>query len=122
MPERKYRIVRCDYCNRDVYSTYYELNDTIVEEYYKCPYCHTAYEYSYGSRNIELGDKATKENREMSRKEYIEAYEFMTEYEKGLMDRLYMSGINHDGHSWVTYGDVEEVVGKIILNRVRGKE
>ena len=26
---------------------------------------------------------------EMSRKEYIEAYEFMTEYEKELMGRLY---------------------------------
>ena len=122
MPERKYRIVRCDYCNRDVYSTYYELNGNIVEEYYKCPYCHTAYEYSYGSRNIELGDKAVKENKEMSRKEYREAYAFMTEYEKKLMDMLYMLGVNHDGHTWVTYGDIEEVVGKIILNRVRGKK
>ena len=122
MPERKYRIVRCDYCNRDVYSTYYELNGNIVEEYYKCPYCHTVYEYSYGSRNIELGDKAVKENKEMSRKEYQEAYAFMTEYEKKLMDMLYMLGVNHDGHTWVTYGDIEEVVGKIILNRVRGKK
>ncbi len=56
---------------------------------------------------------------EMSRKEYIEAYEFMTEEEKVFMERLYMSGINHDGHSWVTYGDVEEVVGKIILGRTK---
>ena len=47
---------------------------------------------------------------EMSRKEYIEAYKFMTD------------GINHDGHSWVTYGDVERVVGKIILGRTKGGE
>ena len=42
----------------------------------------------------------------------------MSEEEKELMGDLYMTGVNRDGHSWVTYGDVEKVVGKIILGRV----
>lgn len=54
----------------------------------------------------------------MSAKEYQEAYEHMTDKEKKLMEDLYMSGINHDGHSWVTFGDVEKVVGQIVLGRV----
>lgn len=53
----------------------------------------------------------------MSAKEYREAYNYMTDKEKALMADLYMSGINHDGHTWVTYGDVEKVVGKIIIGR-----
>lgn len=54
----------------------------------------------------------------MSAKEYQEAYQFMTDKEKELMYDLFMSGINHDGHAWVTYGDVEKVVGQIIKGRV----
>ena len=54
----------------------------------------------------------------MSAKEYQEAYPHMTDKEKKLMYDLFMSGINHDGHSWVTYGDVEKVVGQIIKGRV----
>ena len=54
----------------------------------------------------------------MSAKEYQEAYLHMTDEEKGLMYELFMSGINHDGHAWVTYGNVETVVGRIILGRV----
>lgn len=38
------------------------------------------------------------------------------------MSDLYMTGVNHDGHSWVTYGDVERVVGTIILGRVKKDE
>ena len=53
----------------------------------------------------------------MSAKEYQEAYPLMTEYEKRFMYELWLSAINHDGHAWVTYGQVEEVVGKIILMR-----
>ena len=45
----------------------------------------------------------------------------MTEEEKDLMGDLYMTGENHDCHSWVTYGDVEKVVGKIILGRVKNE-
>jgi hypothetical protein len=41
----------------------------------------------------------------------------MTDKEKELMYDLFMSGINHDGHTWVTYGDVEKVVGQIIIGR-----
>lgn len=53
----------------------------------------------------------------MSAKEYQEAWEYMTEKEKDLMWELYMTGINKNGHSWVTYGDVEKTVGLIILGR-----
>lgn len=59
----------------------------------------------------------------MSAKEFREAYPFMTDEEKDMMYELYMSGINQYGHAWVKYGDVEKVVGKIILGRIdRGKE
>ena len=57
----------------------------------------------------------------MSAKEYREAFNYMTEEEKDLMGDLYMTGENHDCHSWVTYGDVEKVVGKIILGRVENE-
>lgn len=55
----------------------------------------------------------------MSAKEYQEAYKFMTDKEKNLMYDLFMKGVNHDGHSWVTYGDVEKVVGEIINGRCK---
>lgn len=55
----------------------------------------------------------------MSAREYIEAYRIMTDKERELMADLYMSGFNKDGHVWVTYGDVEKVVGQIILGRVQ---
>lgn len=54
----------------------------------------------------------------MSAKEYREAFNHMTDEEHELMWDLFMSGINWDGHTWVTYGDVEKVVGQIILGRV----
>lgn len=53
----------------------------------------------------------------MSCEEYVKAYKLMTDEERNLMNDLYMTGDNHDGHSWVTYGDVEKVVGKIVLGR-----
>ena len=58
----------------------------------------------------------------MSAKEYQEAFPSMTEDEKDLMGELFMSGVNHDSHVWVTYGDVERVVGKIILGRSNNGE
>lgn len=58
----------------------------------------------------------------MSCKEIIEAYSKITAEEIQMMEDLYMNGINRDGHSWVTYGDVERVVGKIILGRTKGEQ
>ena len=58
----------------------------------------------------------------MSAKEYREAWKYMTDEEKELMSDLYMTGENNNGHSWVTYGDVERVVGTIILGRVKKDE
>ena len=55
----------------------------------------------------------------MSAKEYRDAYSHMTDEEKDLMYDLYMSGENHDSHTWVTFGDVEKVVGLIILGRIK---
>lgn len=58
----------------------------------------------------------------MSAKEFVEAYPLMTEKEKDLMYELWMSGINRDGHTWVTYGDVEKVVGQIIKDRITNQK
>jgi hypothetical protein len=59
----------------------------------------------------------TKDGDVMSCEEYVKAYKLMTDEERNLMNDLYMKGVNHDGHSWNTYGDIESVVGKIILGR-----
>lgn len=59
----------------------------------------------------------TKDGDDMSCEEYVKAYKLMTDEERNLMNDLYMTGVNRDGHSWVTYGDVEKVVSKIILGR-----
>lgn len=55
----------------------------------------------------------------MSAKEYREAYPYMTDKERNLMGDLYYSDrtTNNSGHTWVTYGDVERVVGTIIQER-----
>ena len=53
----------------------------------------------------------------MSAKEYVEAFVKMTDLEKEIMFDLYMTGINRDGHVWVTFHDVERAVGLIILGR-----
>ena len=55
----------------------------------------------------------------MSAKEYREAFNYMTDEEHALMWDLFMSGENHDFHTWVTFGNVERVIGKIILGRVK---
>lgn len=57
----------------------------------------------------------------MSAKEFQEVYPHMTEREKDLMYELWMKGVNHDGHAWVTYGDVERVVGLILKGRMNEK-
>ena len=57
----------------------------------------------------------------MSAKEYREAFNHMTDEEHELMWDLFMSCENHDCHTWVTFGNVERVVGKIILGRVENE-
>ena len=54
----------------------------------------------------------------MSAKIYQEAWEHMSEKEKDLLGDLWDKAINWDGHSWVTYGDIERVVGTIIMGRI----
>lgn len=47
----------------------------------------------------------------MSSKEYINVFEkYMNDSQRDAMSDLYMKGVNHDGHVWVTYSDVEEFV------------
>ena len=57
----------------------------------------------------------------MSAQEYLDACKYMTEEEHKLIWDLYMNGINHDCHVWVTFGNVERVIGKIILGRVKNE-
>ncbi|MBR4414995.1 MAG: hypothetical protein IKS59_06780 [Aeriscardovia sp.] len=57
----------------------------------------------------------------MSAQEYLDACKYITEEEHKLIWDLYMSGENHDCHTWVTFGNVERVVGKIILGRVENE-
>ena len=58
----------------------------------------------------------------MSAPEYIKAYKFMSEKQKDAMHDLYMTGINGEGHTWVTYTDVEKAVAKIIMATVEWKD
>lgn len=53
----------------------------------------------------------------MSAKEYLDIYDKMTDEEKEMMHELYLNAINRDGHSWVTFGAVEELVARIIFTR-----
>ena len=46
---------------------------------------------------------------------FIGIYDTLNDEQKGILFDLYMTGINHDGHSWVTYGNVEEAVAKLII-------
>ena len=57
----------------------------------------------------------------MSCQEYIDCHKKMTEKQKNAMYDLWMTAVNHDGHAWVTYGDVEHTVA-LILSNVRGEE
>jgi hypothetical protein len=50
----------------------------------------------------------------MSSVKYQKAYDRMTEKQKQIMANLYMKGINRDGHSWNTYGDIEEAVADLL--------
>lgn len=47
----------------------------------------------------------------MSDKEYAEVYDKkLTDRQREILHDLYMSGVNHDGHTWVMYKDVERAV------------
>ena len=50
----------------------------------------------------------------MSSVKYQKAYDRMTEKQKQIMANLYMKGINHDCHSWNTYGDIEDAVADLL--------
>ena len=50
----------------------------------------------------------------MSSVKYQKAYDRMTEKQKQIMANLYMKGVNHDGHSWNTYGDIEDAVADLL--------
>ena len=52
----------------------------------------------------------------MSSVKYQRIYDRMTEIQKQIMADLYMKGINHDGHSWNTYGDIEDAVADLLEN------
>ena len=52
----------------------------------------------------------------MSSVKYQRIYDRMTEIQKQIMADLYMKGINHDGHSWNTYGDIEDAVADLLKN------
>lgn len=58
----------------------------------------------------------------MSSVKYQKAYDRMTEKQKQIMDDLYMKGINHDGHSWNTYGDIEDAVADLLEENDMRKE
>ena len=58
----------------------------------------------------------------MSKKSYAEIYDKMSNKQKDAMANLYMSGINNDGHTWVTYGDVEEAVAIIVKDFLENKD
>lgn len=50
----------------------------------------------------------------MSSKAYQDAYRYaLTSEQRDIMFDLFMKGVNHDGHSWVTFSDVEEAVAAL---------
>lgn len=51
----------------------------------------------------------------MSSKLFIETYDTLNHEQKDILHELYMTGENHDGHVWVTYGDVEDAIAMLII-------
>lgn len=52
----------------------------------------------------------------MSSAKYIKVYsDLMNSAQRKIMGELYMKGINRDGHSWNTYGDIEDAVAELLL-------
>lgn len=53
----------------------------------------------------------------MSSQKFIDVYDnHLSDKQKNAMQDLWMKGVNHDGHVWVTYGDVEDAVAEIVLS------
>lgn len=50
----------------------------------------------------------------MSSEKYQNAFEKMNERQRQIMGELYMRGLNRDGHSWNTYGDIEDTVADLL--------
>lgn len=47
----------------------------------------------------------------MSKEKYRLAHDRMNQQQRQAMSDLWMKAINHDGHAWVTFSQVEEAVG-----------
>lgn len=58
----------------------------------------------------------------MSDKLYLSVYDCMTEAQHKAVFDLYMNGVNHDGHTWVTFKDVEHCIALIIKDNLINKE
>lgn len=57
----------------------------------------------------------------MSSEKYIKTE--MSEKQRKVMINLYLKGINHDGHSWNTFGDIEDAVADLLrLEREKDNE
>lgn len=50
----------------------------------------------------------------MSSKKYQEAFPKMTDRQHMIMWDLFEKSVNHDGHAWNTFGDVEDAVADLI--------
>lgn len=48
--------------------------------------------------------------------DYNKAFDLMPDAAQEAMWDLYMKGVNHDGHSWVKYKDVQDCVAKIVFS------
>ena len=55
----------------------------------------------------------------MSSKRYQEIHKKLTEKQIKAIWRCYQQAINHDGHSWVTFTDVEELVADLLEDDLR---
>ena len=64
-------------------------------------------------RTAEIERKQRKGQR-MSSKAYQEASKKETDKCGIAITNLYMAGINHDGHSWNTFGDIEDCLAVVI--------
>lgn len=52
----------------------------------------------------------------MSAREYIEAYEFMTDKQKDIMADLYMESVNFDCHAWAEESQVRLALNDLFSN------
>ena len=57
----------------------------------------------------------------MSSKAYQEAYKYMNEEQKDAMYKLWQGCINHDGHSWNTFTEIENTVAELLKKQIPKK-